>query len=252
MLLFGLDDHAAARAALTEALPALEASHDLYLRAHGLTTLGLIDLADGNFTAARSHLEDGLMLARTIDDRRSIAVLAACTADAARCQGHYMCAAALYNESLALHKQLGNTTEIPALVHNLGYVALGQGDGLGARALFGESLHLQHALGNRAGVAEGLTGLGALALESGQPERAARLLGAADGLRKRESLPVWPAERFEVMRYSAAACAQLPRPIFEQQWEAGQRLSLSEALTYAAVDDLTEGSICVDGCQNPR
>jgi hypothetical protein len=46
--LFGTGDTAAARGCMTEALPALRSSGDSYLIAHGLMTLGLIDLADGD------------------------------------------------------------------------------------------------------------------------------------------------------------------------------------------------------------
>ena len=256
VLLFGSNDTAAARTALADALPALATSGDLYLRAHGLITLGLIDLADGDLAAARRHSEAGLTLAREIADVRSIAVLTASTADAARCQGDYPRAAALYTESLALHRQLGNSMEIPALLHNLGYVALGQGDGPGARGLFAESLRRQHELGNAAGVAEGLTGLAALALTYEQPEHAARLLGAAAGLRDRGALPIWPAERIEIARHTAAARAKLAAAVLAQAWAAGQALTLeqaiAEALTAAGDDPAQAAAPAVSGRSRAR
>jgi hypothetical protein len=85
--LFGANDTAVARTSLTEALPALHASGSLYLLAHGMATLGLVALTDGDLVAARACVEDGLALIRTLRDTRSVALLAATTADAARCQG---------------------------------------------------------------------------------------------------------------------------------------------------------------------
>ena len=137
-------------------MPAIEASGDPYLLAHGLGTLGLVELADGALADARASLERGLGMARTLRDTRSVALLAATTADAARCQGAYGRAAELYSESLALYHALGNRAEIPAILHNQGYVALGMRDEAAARDLFAESLRRQHAVGNVAGVAEGL------------------------------------------------------------------------------------------------
>ena len=97
-----------------EALPILESSGDPYQLAHGLGTLGLVELAAGNLGAARAALERGLALARGLRDTRSIAILAATTADVARCQGDFLRAAELYSESLALYQEIGNHAEIPA------------------------------------------------------------------------------------------------------------------------------------------
>jgi hypothetical protein len=62
-----------------------------------------------------------------------VALLAATTADVARCQGDYARAEELYSESLALYQELGNWAELPALLHNQGYVALGTRDYAAAR-----------------------------------------------------------------------------------------------------------------------
>ena len=90
--------------------------------------------------AARTSLEHGLTLVRTLRDTRSVALIAATTADVARCQGDYDRAGELYGESLALYHELGNRAEIPAILHNQGYVALGTHDYVAARDLLAESL----------------------------------------------------------------------------------------------------------------
>jgi DNA-binding CsgD family transcriptional regulator len=170
---------------------------------------------------------------RTVRDTRSLAILAATTADVARCQGDYERAADLYSESLALYHELGNHVEIPAILHNQGYVALGMHDYGAAHDLFAESLRRQHAAGNAAGIAEGLSGLAALALAQGQLERAARLFGAAETLRAASPAPLWPAERFEIDRHTEQLRARLPAPLWRQQWQTGQALSIERAIDYA-------------------
>jgi predicted ATPase/DNA-binding CsgD family transcriptional regulator/DNA-binding XRE family transcriptional regulator len=232
-VLFGAGDTAAARAGITEAVPALQASGDPYLLAHGLGTRGLVDLAAGDLAAARASLEQSLAMIRTVRDTRSLAILAATTADVARCQGDYERAADLYSESLALYHELGNHVEIPAILHNQGYVALGMHDYGAAHDLFAESLRRQHAAGNAAGIAEGLSGLAALALAQGQLERAARLFGAAETLRAASPAPLWPAERFEIDRHTEQLRARLPAPLWRQQWQTGQALSIERAIDYA-------------------
>jgi ATP/maltotriose-dependent transcriptional regulator MalT len=236
-VLFGAGDTAAARTWIAEALPALHASGGLYLLAHGLGTLGLVELADGELAAARAPLEQGLSLVRTLQDTRSIALIAATTADVARCQGDYARAAELYSESLALYHQLGNHAEIPAILHNQGYVALSTGNYAAARDLFAESLRRQHAASNTAGIAEGLCGLAALATAQGRLERAARLFGAAETLRASNPALIWPAERFEIERHTDELRARLSAPIYTQLWQAGQAFSVEQAIAYALADE---------------
>jgi hypothetical protein len=89
-----------------------------------------------------------------------------------------------------------------------------------------------------AGVAEGLAGLAALAAVQQQFKRSARLFGSAAGMRERGSLPTWPAERFEIARYSAMVSSQLSPSIFDRHWRAGQELSIDEALAYAGVEGM--------------
>ena len=235
--LFGTGDTAAARTLIVEALPELRASGGPYLLTHGLGTLGLVNFAERDLAAARASFEQGLALVRILHDTRSVALIAATTADAARCQGDFARAAELYSESLALYHELGNRAEIPAILHNQGYVALGAHDYAAARELFAESLRRQHAEGNAAGIAEGIAGLAALAAAQGRLERAARLFGAAETIRAAHPAPIWPAERFEIDRHTKELVARLPAPICRQLWRAGQAFSADQAIAYALADE---------------
>jgi DNA-binding CsgD family transcriptional regulator len=235
--LFGAGDTAAARTAITAALAALHTSSAPYLIAHSMGIQGLINLADGELAAARASLEQGLALVRALRDTRSIALLAATTADAARCQGDYAGAADLYGESLALYHELGNRAEIPAMLHNQGYVALGTRDYAVARELFAESLRRQHMAGNSAGIAEGLGGLTALAVAQGRLERAARLFGAAETIRASNPAPLWPAEQFEIDRYTQVLRTRLAASIHAQLRQEGQTFTIENAIAYALADE---------------
>lgn len=237
--LFGAGDTATARQCVSEALPAAEASGDLYLIGHASGTLGLIELADGHFAAARAALERALAAVRALHDKRSIALFAATTADVARCQGEYGRAGELYAEALGLYHEFGNRAEIPAILHNQGYVALGSGDYAAARDLFAESLRRQHAAGNSAGIAEGVGGLAALALAQGQVERAARLFGAAEAIRASDSPLLWPAERFEIERHSAALAARLPDAQRAQLWYESAAFPRERVIAYALAEEYT-------------
>ena len=106
-LLFGTGDHVAARGFINEALPALQRSGDPYLIAHSLGISGLIYLTIGDVAAARTSLERSLATVRRLRDARSTAIIAATTADIARCQHDYACAAELYSESSSAVPRIG-------------------------------------------------------------------------------------------------------------------------------------------------
>jgi hypothetical protein len=75
-----------------------------------------------------------------------------------------------------------------------------------------------------------LTAFARLAFVEGDAERAAAAMGAADGLRQRASLRVWPSLRGG----EADLCAQIQASIGEQRFRdaftAASRLSRSEAV----------------------
>lgn len=235
-LLFGAGDAVAARGFITAALPALQASGDPYLIAHGLGTLGLVELAEGDLVAARAALENSLAVTRALRDARSIALTAATTGDIARCQRAYERAAELYSESLALYYELGNETEIPAILHNQAYVALGVHEYTTARELFVESLRRQQMAGNMAGVVEGIHGLAALATMQGDIECAARLFGAAEAIRAAHPAPIWPAEHFEIEQYKTQLRTQLPALRYTMLAREGQDFSVDAAIAYALAE----------------
>src|SRR5262249_24552660 len=115
----------------------------------------------------------------------------------------------------------------------LGRVTYVQGQYGAARALFQESLAIFRELGNKHGIAASLEGLAEVVVAGGQPERAARLFGAAEGLREAIGAPLLPAERAEHDRSIAAACTALGEEAFAAAWAEGRALSLEGAVRYA-------------------
>ncbi len=99
-----------------------------------------------------------------------------------------------------------------------------------ARALIDEALELSLAARSPRFVTLCLAGYARLALAEGDPERAARLKGAAEGLRQRAGLPAWP----HVRRVEAELVARLRQRLgadrFDQTFTAGSRLTQREAV----------------------
>jgi predicted ATPase len=104
-----------------------------------------------------------------------------------------------------------------------------------ARKLLDEALELSLAAHSTAFVTLCLAGYAQLAFAEGDPERAALLAGAAEGLRRRAGLRVWPTLRPNEDELVTQVRQKLGAERFGQAFSAGSRLSQREAV--AAVRD---------------
>ena len=112
----------------------------------------------------------------------------------------------------------------------LGILAILQGRLDESRALLDEALERSLAARSTPFVAMCLAAYARLAFGDGDPERAARLQGAAEGLRRRVGLPAWPHLR----RVEAELVAQVRQALgvvrFDRAFAAGSSLNQREAV----------------------
>jgi len=117
----------------------------------------------------------------------------------------------------------------------LGTLAVMRGRLEEARALLDEGMDLSLGTRNTRTVTMCLAAFGRLAFEDGDPERAALLMGAAEGLRRRVGLRAWPMLRRGGAELGAQVRQALGSDRFDQVFTAGARLNQREAV--AAVRD---------------
>jgi predicted ATPase len=211
-------------------------SGDSYFYAVTIVHLGNVALGLGDPVEARAWLDEAHALSREIDEDWLISFALNNLGEVARVGGDYDQARAYYEESEALLRAVGDQGDLARLVHNLGHVAQHQGDYQRAEAQFKESLALFRKLGNKRGIAECLAGLASLRVAGGQPERAAKLLGAAQATLSASGAAWWPADRVEVERNLAAIRAGMDEDVFTAAWEAGAVMTLEGAIAYASQD----------------
>jgi hypothetical protein len=118
----------------------------------------------------------------------------------------------------------------------LGILSVVRGQLDEARALLDEALSLSLASRSSSFVALTLAGYAHLALAEGDPERAARLEGAAEGLRRRGGLRAWPMLRHGEAELVTRIRQTLDAPRFDRAFSAGAQLSQRDAV--AAVSAL--------------
>ncbi len=105
-----------------------------------------------------------------------------------------------------------------------------------ARAVYHETIGGWIQLGHKGAVANQLENLAYADIEQGNPDRAVRLLGAADAMREAASARRPFTEEPEQAAYLERLRAELGSAAFDAAWAAGRCLSQSEAVALAFFD----------------
>jgi non-specific serine/threonine protein kinase len=192
-----LDDTPRAKAFLDEALRMAREVGDHWGTAYALYALGIYSYVHEQFDAAVAAGDEGVGVWRAVGDARGLAHTLWVLAAAVRGRGELDRAAALGRESLQLFQRLGETW----------------------------------------GILNALMRLAASAALQERPARAARLLGAAEGLSDALGVPRnFPLWRLDLEHALAAGAAMEP-VAFEAVLSAGRAMPLNDAVAFALSDD---------------
>ena len=194
---------------------------------------GVLAYDRGDFAAAAALHQESLELRRAIGDGWGVALTLNNLGEVRRQQSDHRWAVLLYEESLALFRSLGDKYGLAMVLMNLGGVMHDEGDAVRALAPLRESLTLWQELEEQVNSAECVESLVGVAAAQGQAVRAARLSGAAAGLRAATGAPLSPADRPRFERHLAAARAQLDESDFAVAVAAGREMTLGRAMDYA-------------------
>ena len=139
----------------------------------------------------------------------------------------------LLEESLALYREVGRQEGVAINLHGLALAALERCDYDVADALSREGLRLARELGYKTYMAYCLEAMAAAAVGREDWDRAARLAGAAQGLREVIDAPLPPNERARFEPFLAALRATLGENAFAIAWAEGRAMSWEQAVAYA-------------------
>jgi predicted ATPase/DNA-binding SARP family transcriptional activator len=230
----GQGDYAAARRLFEEALAISRALGNQGRQAANLHWLGYVAVAEGNYAGAKTFFEEALAIGQEPGHRggASFRVLG----ELALMQGDYAAARQIFEDVLRTARELKDKLNSARCLKGLGDVAQGQGDCETAQAFYAESLALCGELGFKPGIAWLLQEFAGRAAARGQPERAARLLGAADPLLDTLGDRFEPTLWLPSDRNVSAVRARLSEKAFAAAWAAGRAMTLDEAITVALED----------------
>ena len=201
-----------------------------------LAYLGMINTALGEYQQAEILLEQSLQLARQARDGNEIGHSLWILGLAAMAREDYGKATALLEESLAQYKEIKNYPGITFLLSDLGRVAKSKGDPQQMASFYKEVLALHWELGYQSDLAWDLEQLARAALVGQQPERAARLLGAAQALRESSGAAVFHILLPDYESFLEALRPRLDEANLAALWAEGRAMMAKQAVAYALSD----------------
>jgi predicted ATPase/DNA-binding SARP family transcriptional activator len=230
---FTRGDWEAARALFEEVLSLDRARGDTHNICFTLVKLANLALWQADSARAQGHCEEALALCRAAGVRQIPFNLLQLQGRMAHAQKDYRTAWARYEEALVQLREIGDRRSMAWLLCHMGSLALAEDDGCRAALLYRESLTLAQALPERRVLAGSLAGFARVAAGKAQPERAARLLGAAEARHEALGEHPWPMQLAEHDRTVTAARTALSEEAFAAAWAEGQAMTVEQAVAYA-------------------
>ena len=242
-----------------------------------LTSLGIILQHRGDYDRAEAAHLEGLEIRERLQDRVGVATSLSNLASVAFSKNELSKAASLGERSAALYRSLGHESGLAHALMKIGLVAAREENYEGAEAIFSECLRIQRAandtgsthyslvnlgavahkrgdyplaleryreafdlldaMPNKSALAKVLEDIGATLAVVGDPARGARLMGAADSLRRSIGLPIFDSERADYEAELTSVRKQLGNEAFEIQWRIGASSTLERAIEEARERD---------------
>ena len=147
--------------------------------------------------------------------------------------GNFPAAKEIFIQAENLYLKLGSLNFATAMRSEIGHVERLSGNLAGARAIYRDTIQGWQGLGVPPAVAHELECFGFIAVAEVQPERAGRLLGAAEALREKCQSPMTDEERVEYEQWVAELRGELAEAEFQAAWAQGRDLTTDQAVRLA-------------------
>jgi predicted ATPase/DNA-binding CsgD family transcriptional regulator len=225
-----LADVTQAHAWLAQTLPLARQVGNRHDEAFALINLGSLEAGMDDVDQAIANLEAGLALGREIGEFEPVVLALHNLAHIAWERGDATTATRQLEEAAALAREHGISWLLPSILLGFASTALDRGELDQAGAIFRESLELGQARGNLGDVIEALEGLARVSTATGRMHQAARLLGAAAGLREAIATPHLATELALIEPVLDTIREELGDDAFEEACAAGRSLSPEAAI----------------------
>jgi non-specific serine/threonine protein kinase len=226
-------DWVAARLHVEAGLATSQRLADSWAEATLLVRLAQVAEEEGDAEGARALIHQALPTLRAQGGKRMIAMGLQVLADGAVRRGEHAEARRLLEDSLAAWSAVRGWKGLAWTLLDLGRLAAKEGNNELAGTHFAESLATCRDIGDRWGLALGLEGFVTLAARAGHPEHAVRLAGAAAALREVADVARSPKQAAWFRSDLASARRALSSARYMAAWDAGRAMSCDEAIRIA-------------------
>lgn len=233
-----------ALAAVKEALAILRPLDEPWALAYALgaaaAVIGWLEHENGT-AVARSYLEEGIGILRTLGDETGLAFLLWILGRLDYSLGNYTAAKEGFEAGLASYMAVGFRPQVNAVRSELANAEWRLGEYDAALKLYREAISEWQQIGNSGAIARCVECVAFVLLRQAETqtpperlsERAARLLGAAEKLRETNHAMMMPPERREYADQIAGLHKRIDEEHLKAEWERGRALTMEQAIELA-------------------
>ena len=229
-----------AEAALAESLRRFRDLGERAWQARVLNSLGVVARSQGDLARARELLLESLAIRREVGPEERLAAVLSNLGVVAADEGDLDEAKSFLQASLEIDRRMENLDGIATGVGNLGGIALRAGALEDGERLTADSLRLFSRVGDVLGIADDIEHAAEAAAMRGHHERAARLLGAVETMRRKEGLRMPDVDIARYQTIAEGVREVLGLEAFETAYESGCGLN-REAAVEEAIAGLNAG-----------
>jgi non-specific serine/threonine protein kinase len=222
---------------------------DNALIASALAMIGVIHMRNEEYPPAQAALEEALALSRVQGNDAAIADTLVKLGSVAIHRGEYEKARTLVEEGIGISRELGLEWVTSFSLARLSLLALRQGDPEHADTFLLEGLHRAQRTGVKRWIRWYLVALAEVARLRGDVERAARLVGASEGIASGPDARYEPATRGEIERIAASVRGEIEGEAFERLAAEGRAMTLEEVIAFAGTAAPARGEVPVESRQ---
>jgi predicted ATPase/DNA-binding CsgD family transcriptional regulator len=224
-------DHQTAERHYLQAWMLVKDTADTASQALILSNLGEIAARTGRFARALGYYERTLALLRAIGDPDRLAAVATNTAEVHLVLGDSDAAAPLAADAVAQYRTIDNPAHLAGALYVQAAAEAARGRRRAALELFRESLALYHRMNDWIDIVYLVEAIARLFAEEGDAVLAARLLGGAETIRRRDQVAPYPL--FDYDGSVAIVRAALGGELMTACWAEGARFHPDELVAEA-------------------
>ena len=210
-----------------------EKSEGIVLNHLTVASIGLVPDPDKEISYALKALK----IFRKLDEKAHMAMSYNVLGEVTRMQGDYKAAKKHYQKSMSLSEETGEIVRQAILSINLAFIAFHEEDFEAAHNINKKGMSLFVKLDSYFGMAVHLASCAGPLAALGFPERAARLLGAANAHQETIGTFQQPADQPEIEAYIKAVQKELGEKAFQEAWLEGEGMTIQEAAAYVLNDE---------------